>query len=144
MKLVLDFFKDLELKEFLLTQDGIKSVDIINNKHFSKVIIDYDEKINDFIVYNYIKLYLDDVSEGFISFAKNVKFDTNILNYNIEQLCCEFCYKRLIEELFKNNNIKSVKSNFDNNNFRNVELVIEYKKDYNEEELIEFIKKNIK
>ena len=144
MKIVLDVFKDLEFKEFLLSQDGIKSVDIINNKHFSEVIIDYDEKINDFIVYNYIKLYLDGVSEGFISFAKNVKFDTNILNYNIEQLCCEFCYKGLVEELFKNINIKSVKSNFDNNNFKNIELVIEYKKDYNEEELIEFIKKNIK
>ena len=80
MKIVLDVFKDLEFKEFLLSQDGIKSVDIINNKYFSEVVIDYDEKINDFIVYNYIKLYLDDVSEGFISFAKNVKFDTNTLN----------------------------------------------------------------
>ena len=143
MKLVLDVFKDLELKEFLLTQDGIKSVDIINNKHFSEVVIDYDEKINDFIVYHYIKLYFDDVSDGFILFAKNVKFDTNTLNYNIEHLCCEFCYKELIEELFKNNNVKSVNSNFDNNNFRNIELVIEYNKDYDEEELIGFIKKNV-
>ena len=87
---------------------------------------------------------MDDVSEGFISFDKNVKCDTNVLNYNIEHLCCEFCYKELIEELFKNNNVKSVNSNFDNNNFRNIELVIEYNKDYNKEELIEFIKKNIK
>ena len=32
MIIVLDVFKDLELKKFLLSHDGIKSVDIINNK----------------------------------------------------------------------------------------------------------------
>ena len=57
MKIVLDVFKDLELKEFLLTQDGIKSVDINNKDFVIELVIDYDENITPFIIYKFIKLF---------------------------------------------------------------------------------------
>ena len=66
-----------------------------------------------------------------------------MLKYAVGDMCCEYCYKGLIEELFMNDNVKSVKSNFDFNNMYNVELVIEYNKDYSESDLVEFIKKNV-
>lgn len=143
MKIVLDVFKDLELKEFLLTQDGIKSVDINNKDFVIELVIDYDEDITPFIIYKFIKLFNNSDVSCLIFFDKNYNYDIRVLKYAVGDMCCEYCYKGLIEELFMNDNVKSVNSNFDFNNMYNIELVIEYNKDYSESELIEFIKKNV-
>ena len=143
MKTVLDVFKDLELKEFLLTQDGIKSVDINNKDFVIELVIDYDEDITPFIIYKFIKLFNNSDVSCLIFFDKNYNYDIRVLKYAVGDMCCEYCYKGLIEELFMNDNVKSVNSNFDFNNFYNIELVVEYNKDYNKEELIEFIKNNV-
>lgn len=59
-------------------------------------------------------------------------------------MCCEYCYKLLIYKLFKNDQIKLVKSNFD---FAkpafNIELLVEYNETYDEEELKKYIVENI-
>lgn len=140
MKLVLDLYNDLELKEYLLGQDGINNIDIINNKHFNEVVIDYDKEVTTFIIYKYIELFCSENGVPLISFDKNSNYDVKKLEYVVEDMCCEYCYKDLVENLFLNDNIKSVKSNFDYKNLHNVKFIIEYNKDYNKEELIGLIK----
>lgn len=143
MKFVLDIYNELELKEFLLSQDGINDVNIYNNKFVTELVIDYDKDVTPFIIYKYIKLFDGNDISSLLSFDKNVDYDTCILKYNVKDMCCENCYKVLIEELFLDDKVKSVKSNFGFNNVHNIEFVIEYNKDYDERELIKFIKKNI-
>ena len=58
-------------------------------------------------------------------------------------MCCEYCYKGLVQDLYNNKYIKSVKSNFDfNKPAYNINFEIEYDKMYGEEELIDYIKDN--
>ena len=62
------------------------------------------------------------------------------LKYTIEDMCCEYCYKNLVYELFVNEFVKSVKSNFDfNKPAFNIEFIIEYDQNYKEDDLIKYI-----
>ena len=66
------------------------------------------------------------------------------MSYYIEDICCDYCYKGLIEDLFENSSIKSVKSNFDfNRTSSDVTLEIEYAQDYKEQDLIKYLEEKI-
>ena len=56
-------------------------------------------------------------------------------------MCCDYCYRNLVMDLFENERIKSVKSNYDYNKPAfNIEFEIKYDEKYSEKELIEYIK----
>jgi len=76
-------------------------------------------------------------------FDKEEKNESKVLKYTIDDMCCEYCYKGLVMDLFENEKIKSVKSNFDfNKPAFNIDFIIEYDKNYNEKDVIKYIKEN--
>ena len=140
MKLVIDDWIDLELKDYLLSQDGIESVDIISKYYVNEINIEYNEKITPSIVMKYIELFQNDKYPILVSFDKNENEDYKTLKYTVKDMCCEYCYMGLVYDLFDNKYIKSVKSDFDfASPAFDVEFTIEYDKNYNEEELIKFL-----
>ena len=141
MKLILDDFINEELKEYLLMQDGVDSV-VIDNENFLTILnIKYNKKSPPEIIMKYIELFQKNKYSILFEFDKGIIGDFKVLKYTIDDMCCEYCYKGLIMDLFENKKIKSVKSNFDfNKPAFDIELIIEYAKEYNEEKLIKYIK----
>lgn len=141
MKLVSDDFINKEIKEYLLTQEGIIDVELNENHNLTTLDIKYNENITPNIILKYIELFQNRQYSILFEFDKNTKGIFNILEYVIDDMCCDYCYRRLVTDLFENEHIKSVKSNF---NYQmpafNIKFIIEYDNDYTEEELIKYIK----
>lgn len=57
MKLFLDNIFDSWIKDYLLTQDGIENLSIINKDFVSEVDITYNRKITPTIILKHIELY---------------------------------------------------------------------------------------
>lgn len=141
MEIKLDGIVNPELREFLLSQEGITDVEIDYDNYFIKLNIKLNEKTTPNIVMKYIELFEKSKYSNLVEFNKNFNNKNKTLKYVIDDMCCEFCYKDLVMELFKNDKIKSVKSNYDfNKSAYNIEFIIEYDEDYNEKELIKYIK----
>ena len=141
MKLKVDGNVNPELKDFLLSQDGIVNVDINYDNDFIELNIKINEKTNPKIVMKYIELFEDNKYSNLLEFNKEYKGKVKTLKYIIDDMCCEYCYMGLVMDLFENDKVKSAKSNFDiYNPAFNVEFLIEYIDNYSEEELIEYIK----
>ena len=141
MKLVSDDYINKEIKEYLLTQDGIIDVELNEDHNLTILDIKYNENINHNIILKYIELFQNRQYSILFEFDKNTKGNFNVLEYVIDDMCCDYCYRRLVTDLFENEHIKSVKSNF---NYQmpayNIKFIIEYDNDYTEEELIKYIK----
>ena len=141
MKIKLDGTINPELKDFLLSQEGIINVEINYDDYFIKLNIKFNEKTNSNIVMKYIELFEKYKYSNLVEFNKEYEGKIKILKYIIDDMCCEYCYMGLVMDLFENDKIKSVKSNFD---FKmpafNIEFTIEYDEKYKEEDLIKYIK----
>lgn len=141
MKLVLDDNISPELKEYLLMQEGIVSIEFNKNNSLNILDVKYNEKTTPRIIMQYIELFQKNKYSILFEFDKGTTNKFNTLKYTIDDMCCEYCYEGLVMHLFENDKIKSVKSNFD---FQkpafNIELIIEYDTMYSEKELIEYIK----
>ena len=145
MKIVLDDLVSEELKEYLLMQVGIIDVELYKKNCLTTLSIKYNEKTNPNIIMKYIELFQDNKYSILFEFDKGTINNFNILKYIIDDMCCEYCYRRLVMDLFENENVKSVKSNFDYKNPAfNIEFIIEYDKNYTKQELIEYIKEKYK
>lgn len=141
MKLILNDFINEELKEYLLIQEGIIYVEFNEKNHLTELNIKYNEKTTPNIIMKYIELFQNNEYSILFEFDKGTIGTFKILKYTIDDMCCEYCYRGLVMDLFENENIKSVKSNFDYNMPAfNIEFIIEYNEKYTKEELIEFIK----
>lgn len=141
MEIKLDGIVSPELREFLLSQEGITDVEIDYDNYFIKLNIKLNEKTTPNIVMKYIELFEKSKYSNLVEFNKDFNNKSKTLKYKIDDMCCEFCYKDLVMELFKNDKIKSVKSNYDfNKSAYNIEFIIEYDENYNEKELIKYIK----
>ena len=141
MKLLLDNVFDPGIKDYLLTQKGVENLSIINKDFISEVDITYNREITPRIILKHIELYQNEQIPILIGYNKNTNYKTKKLKYIVEDMCCEYCYKGFVTDLFINENIKSVKSNFDfNQPAFNIEFFIEYNENYTEEELKKYIK----
>lgn len=115
-----------EIDVYLLSLKGIEKVkvDYDNNE----IYIKYDDKI---ITLNILKMeilsYLELLNiPSIISFnmhSKNKLVDYELI---INDLCCEYCLKGIIEELLLITGIDFVGSNFDYKNKKNVLIYIKY------------------
>ena len=114
---ILECFEHKELKPYLLSLKGITDV---KTKNDDKLIIDikYNENL---IIDKIIKLEI----ETFLQIKKNPSLigfdkhqDKNIEKYNInkENKSCEYCAKRLVDNLFEIKGINKVTINNDNYN----------------------------
>lgn len=144
MKILLDDFINEELKNYLMTQEGIENVDLIDKDSVSEINIKFNHKTTPAIIKNYIYLFQKNETPIMLEFDKGIKEKCNILKYVVDDMCCEYCYKGLIQDLFDNEFVISVKSNFDfNTPCFNIELLIEYKNNYGEDKLIVYIKEKL-
>ena len=141
MEIKLDGTINPELKDFLLSQEGITNVEIDYDDYFIKLNVKFNEKTNPNIVMKYIELFGKYKYSNLVEFDKEYEGKTKILKYIVDDMCCEYCYMGLVMDLFENDRIKSVKSNFD---FKapafNIEFIIEYDEKYKEKDLIKYIK----
>jgi len=144
MKITLDNIFDFELKEYLLSQNGIEDVKIVNKEFISEIDITTNDEITPIMILKYIELYQNEQLPIMIGFNKTTNFRIKKIKYIVDDMCCEYCYKGFITELFKNENVKSVVSNFDYHKPAfNIEFLIEYNGNYQEKELINYIKEKI-
>ena len=144
MKLIVDDLLNSELKDYLLTKDGICDVKIDNNNFLSEIDITFNDKTTPIIIMNYIELFQEIKNPIIVEFDKEYKGNFKSLKYVVEDMCCEYCYKNFVRQLFDNKLINSVKSNFDfYKPAFNIEFIIEYLDNYNEDELIKYIKENL-
>ena len=143
MKLIIDDFVSPEIKEYLEGQTGIITVGLEDQSDVTIIDVKYNDRTTSEIILKHIELFQNNNFSTLCGFDKDSNDKLKTLTYKIESICCEYCYKGLIREMFKNPNIKSVKSNFDfRNSNKSFELYIEYNADYSEDELINFIKEN--
>ena len=145
MKIILDYFFDEGLKEYLSSQTGIVEVKVINNKDsLSEFYIATTDEITPMMVLKYVELYQNEQMPVMMGFDKSMSEKTKDLKYVVDDLCCEYCYKWFVTKLFENNNIKSVTSNFDFNiPVTNIEFYITYSEECEEREIINYIKENL-
>lgn len=143
MKILLDDILDDEIKEYLLSQNGINSVKLKKKDFKTEVSIECDDNISHLIIMKYIDLFQQNKYPTILEFNKAFKNKTKKLKYVVKDMCCEYCYKSLVMNLFEKEFINSVKSNFDfYKPAFNVELEVEYI-NYTEDELIQIIKDNL-
>lgn len=141
MEVKLDGTINPELKDYLLSQEGITNVEINYDDCFIKLDIKLNEKANPNIVMQYIELFGEYKNSNLVEFNKESKEKTKELKYIVDGMYCEYCYMDLVRHLFENDRIKAVKSDFDfNNPFNKAEVLIEYDEKYDKEDLIKYIK----
>ena len=117
-----------ELTKYLMNLNGVKlSLSRLDNE---EVYIEYDSAVISLIVLKLELLnFLDCLKiPSIIAFDKHIK-DGNKDTIVIEDLCCEYCLKSMIEELLDMNGINSAATDFDYNNKQNVKIFITYDKD---------------
>ncbi len=123
--IVIDNWGHKELKEYLMSLKGILDVEIKNDKLLD-VYLKYDSSlITPKIIIMEITLFLDITKiPTILSFDKHPKFKT--ANYMItrDDICCEYCYKGAIEDLFEIEGIETVKSNYNEDDFKNHQKII--------------------
>lgn len=144
MKVILDDFVNKELIKYLKTQEGILDVKLNEIDTYIEVNVNHNEKITPYIIMKHIDLFLESTYPSIIQFNKELNVKTKHMHYEAGDMCCEYCYKGFIKEMFDNNKIISIKSNYDiYNPAIDIKFEIEYDEKYSEEEVINFIKENI-
>ena len=119
-------FLNKDLVNYLLSLQGVTNANLnIDNNVIS---VEYDSSIISLkVLKTEILLYLDIVKiPSIISFDKhsknNIKKDVIV----IKDLCCEYCLKSMIDDLFNIDGIESAYSDFDYVNKYNVNIFITY------------------
>ena len=98
------------------------------------------DKITPSIILKFVNLFQNNTYSILLEFDKETKENVNKFSYVVDDLCCEYCYMNLVEELFENKYIKSVKSNYNiTTPAVNIEFIIEYNHEYSKEDIIKFI-----
>lgn len=113
LRIEFDSWIDLELKDYLLSLKGVVSVNFYNDVSFL-IEIEYDSKVINcrilkFEIVTFLKIY--NVA-SMLSFDKHLKVKTKEYKILIEDLCCEFCYSGMIDDLFMIDGIGSADSTF--------------------------------
>ena len=126
LTLSFNFWNHKELKDYLLSLNGVSNV-IIDDEKDLVIDFEYDEKIVSPKILRYEVLAFMEVDyPSLICFNLH---ETEAKKYKIvvKDVCCEYCFMDMIEELFTMKGIVSVKSDYDEiNHHYNINLYIEY------------------
>lgn len=133
LTLIYHSFWEWEVKDYLLSVDGIKEVNItLENK---KDIIDivYDgKKTNYKLVLKEIELFAGKSSSHYLcSFNKHME-NTKTHIYKNANICCEYCFEDMIMELFKCENVNSFESTYFEVEQKCKDIIITYTDDLDE------------
>ena len=83
MKLILDDVLDSELKDYLLSQDGIIDVQITNKDDIGEINITFDNRITPLLIMKYIELFQNNDCNTIMSFDKGTVCELKQMNYLI-------------------------------------------------------------
>ncbi len=110
---MIDDWGHKELQEYLNSLKGMISVEIKNEKKL-EINLKYDETlITPDIIKMEILFFLElQTRPSILAFDKHYKNKTSDTSIIIDDLCCEYCLKNAIEELFHVDGIECVTSNF--------------------------------
>lgn len=113
LTIVIDNWGHKELKEYLMSLKGILDVEIKNDEQLD-IYLKYDSSlITSKIIKMEITLFLNITKiPSLLSFNKHPKFETSNYTITRDDLCCEYCYKGAIDDLFEIEGIEMVKGNF--------------------------------
>lgn len=140
LKLVFNDFIGDELKEYLSVQEGIISVTTSSENEGVCLNIEYDNNITPEMIYSFIVLFKKYNNSYLFKFDKGLEGSFKTYTHIVEDMCCEYCYMNFVEELFKNENIKSITSNYViGGDASNINFTIEYKDNYKKEDLINYL-----
>lgn len=115
----------IDLKEYLLTQKGIKEVTINTEENYVTIKYDSKQTSNDIIKYE-ILFCVDSLRiPSIVAFDKH-EIKVKKYTLNIKDICCEFCFKGIIEELLTIPGINSAFSDFNYNDMFDVKIEITY------------------
>ena len=84
MKLLLDDILDDEIKEYLLSQNGINSVKLKKKDFKTEVSIECDDNISHLIIMKYIDLFQQNKYPTILEFNKAFKNKTKKLKYVVK------------------------------------------------------------
>ena len=115
-----------ELINYLMSLNGVKSSKIDDGE----IYIEYYSSV---IVLKVLKLELL-AFLNCLNLPSIIAFDNHLENTNkdtivIDNLCCEYCLKGMIEELLETDGINSATTDFDYHDKRNVKIFITYDKE---------------
>ena len=124
LTLIIENWGQKELESYLKSLYEINDVKIKNEDKL-EIYIEYDSNITKWnIIKMEIYLFLDILKfPSLVSFNKYS--DVNLYEYKIirNDICCEYCFRGAMEELFEIEGIEKVESNFEEEDY--------YKQDYN-------------
>ena len=134
-------FLNNDLENYLKDLNGVKIIKINNDKN--EIYVEYDSNIISLrLLKREILLYLDLVKiPSIVAFNKNFKNGIRKDCILIKDLCCEYCLKGMIEELFEIDGIISAYSDFDYKNSSNVSISITYDENKIDKEKIKELEK---
>ena len=126
LTIIIDHWGHKELKDYLSSLKGILEV-IIHHENQLEIYIKYDSNlITPKIIKIEILLFLNILKvPSILSFDKHSS--TKTLEYKIikKDVCCEYCFKGAIDDLFEIDGIEKVDSNFSEENcYKNQENII--------------------
>lgn len=117
LTIIIDNWLHQELTDYLLSLNGVLKVQIYEENDFEIITITYD---SNFISAIMLKLeifaFCDlDRIPSLISFDKHSSNKLKKYEMIIKDLCCEYCLKGMIDDLFMIDGIESADSNFEVN-----------------------------
>ena len=125
LTIIIDNWGHKELKEYLMSLNGILDV-IIKNEEQLEIHIKYNPNlITPKIIRLEILLFLDILKiPSILAFDKHSTIETSEYKIIRNDICCEYCLKGAIDDLFEIDGIEKVESNFNEENY--------YQKNYDE------------
>lgn len=113
LTIIIDYLEHNELKEYLMSLNGILAVTVKNNNNL-EINIKYDSQIIGIQrIRMEILLFLDILKiPSILAFDKHSNVTTSKYQFIINDLCCEYCFKGIIDDLLLIEGIEKVTSNF--------------------------------
>ena len=113
LTIVIEDYGDKELKSYLMLLNGIRDV-LIDYGKVLKIYIKYDANLISMkVIKMEILLFLNLLKvPSILAFDKHAKEETLVYKIVRKDVCCEYCFRGEIEELFEIPGIEKVESNF--------------------------------
>ena len=118
LTIIIDNWSNKELKEYLMSLNGILDV-IIKNEEQLEIHIKYNSNlITPKIIRLEILLFLDILKiPSILAFDKHSPIKISEYKIIRNDICCEYCFKGAIDDLFEIDGIEKVESNFNEENY---------------------------
>lgn len=129
LTIIIDYWEHKELKEYLMSLKGILEVSIKNEEQL-EIYIKYTPKLITLQIIKFEILSFLNVLKrpSILAFDKHSIINTAEYKISRADICCEYCFKGAIEDLFDIDGIQKVESNFNEEKY--------YQKTYDERDSV--------